>query len=70
MIESQSRKSSIVEAVMKRSHGRWERQIVVGLVNESLVTFDNAPVQQFVELLVGKEVTDELRRIEANPTER
>ncbi len=64
MIEARSRPTAIVDAVMMRSHGRWDRQVVIGLVNESLETFDCAPVQQFVEVLVEKGVTDELRRID------
>lgn len=64
MIEACSRPTAIVDAVMMHSHGRWDRQIVIGLVNESLETFDRAPVQQFIEVLVEKGVTDELRRID------
>ncbi len=64
MITTRSRPTAIVDAVMKRSHGRWDRETVVGLVNESLEMFDRAPVQQFVEVLVEKGVTDELRRID------
>lgn len=65
MNESQPHESSIVDAVMMRSRGRWDRQLVLGLVNDSMKMFDGAPVQQFVEVLVEKGVTDELRRIDA-----
>jgi hypothetical protein len=64
MINSQPRVSSIVDTVMMRSHGRWDRPLVLSLVNDSMKTFDDAPLQQFVEVLVEKEVTDELRRID------
>ncbi len=66
MIETRSRPTIIVDAVMTHSRGRWDRQIVAGLVNESLETFASAPVQQFVEVLVEKGVTDELRRIDGH----
>ncbi len=64
MIDSKSPVSSIVDTVMMRSHGRWERRLVLRLVNASIKTFDDAPVKHFVEVLVEKEVTDELRRID------
>ena len=60
--------ASIVDAVMIRSHDRWDRRLVRNLASRYLGEFDNAPVQQFVELLVIKEVLDELRRIDPLPS--
>jgi hypothetical protein len=64
MIEAQRQVTSIVDTVMERSHARWDIRLVRDLANEYVAEFEAAPVQDFVDVLVIKEVTDELRRLD------
>ena len=65
MTESHPHVASIVDTVMMRSQDRWDRGLICSLANEYVKELDGAPVQEFVEVLVIKEVMDEMRRMDA-----
>ena len=57
--------ASIVDEVMIRSHHGYDPEFVCDLVTRLISAFDGAPVQDYVDVLVIKQATAELRRLDA-----
>jgi hypothetical protein len=57
--------AAIVDELMTRFHNGYDPGFVRDLVSRLVSAFDGAPVQDFVEVLVLKEATAELRRLDA-----
>jgi len=55
----------IAEALIARSNGRYDPEFVRRLVGDVAAMYDGAPVQDYVVVLVTKEATDALRKLDA-----
>lgn len=58
----------IADALIARSNGTYDPQFVRALVADVASEFDGARVRNYIEVLVAKEATDELRRLHALQT--
>jgi hypothetical protein len=55
----------IVEDLIARSNGKYDAEFLHTLVANVASEFEGAPIQDYVEVLVAKEATDALRKLEA-----
>ena len=53
----------IVQELMARSNGTFDEVFVQQLVANIAAELEDAPVQDFVRILVAKEAADEMRRL-------
>ena len=51
-------------ALIARSNGRYDPEFVRRLVGDVAAMYDGAPVQDYVVVLVTKEATDALRKLD------
>jgi hypothetical protein len=58
------RVAPIAEALIARSNGKYDAEYLRRLVAEVAAGFEGAPVQDYVDVLVSKQATDELRRLD------
>ena len=63
--ELSPRLEPIAEALVEKSNGTFDVEFVRALVVRVAAGFEGAPVQDYVEVLVAKEASDELRRLRA-----
>ena len=59
------RLAPIAEALIARSNGMYEAEFLRRLVARTAAQFDGAPVQDYVVVLVTRQATDELRKLDA-----
>ena len=64
-VDLSPRIAPIAEALIARSNGRHDPEFLRRLVAEVAATYDGAPVQDYVVVLVTKEATDALRKLDA-----
>ena len=55
----------IAEALIARSNGKYDPEFLCRLVADIAFMFEGAPVQDYVVVLVMKEATDALRKLDA-----
>ena len=60
-----SRIALIADALIARSNGKYDDAFLRRLVANVAADFEGARVQDYIEVLVIKEATDELRRLDA-----
>ena len=67
--ELSSRMSPIADALIARSNGKFDAEFLRIVVANVANDFEGARVQDYVEVLVAKEATDTLRKLDAlNPS--
>ena len=64
-VDLSPRIAPIAEALIARSNGRYDPEFVRRLVGDVAAMYDGAPVQDYVVVLVTKEATDALRKLDA-----
>jgi hypothetical protein len=64
-VDLSPRIAPIAEALIARSSGRHDPEFVRRLVGDVAARYASAPVQDYVVVLVTKEATDALRRLDA-----
>jgi len=64
-VELDPKLDPIVDKLMARSNGAYDANFVRHLVLQVASEFNDAPVQDYVAVLVTKEAGDELRRLNA-----
>jgi hypothetical protein len=55
----------IADSLIGRSNGAYDSDFVRDLVAHIAAEFDDVPVRDYVEVLIAKEATDEMRRLNA-----
>ena len=60
-----ARMSPIADALIARSNGKYDAESLRSLVADLANEFEGARVQDYLEVLVTKEATDALRRLDA-----
>jgi hypothetical protein len=59
------RLAPIADALIAKSNGKYDDQFLRILVANVANEFEDAPVQDYVEVLVAKQAADELRKLDA-----
>ncbi len=54
----------IVDALIRESHDEKDPEVVREIVTRLVAEFDDAPVQAYVDVLVLKQATDELKGLD------
>jgi hypothetical protein len=67
-IEIDTRMSPIVEALVAKSNGKYDAEFLRILVANVATEFEGARVQDYIGVLVAKQATDELRRLQGLTT--
>ncbi|MCU1398062.1 MAG: hypothetical protein JWN62_1171 [Acidimicrobiales bacterium] len=62
-VELDPKFAPIVDRLVSRSNGAYDEDFVRDLVEHVAADFEDAPVQDYVPVLVAKEAADELRRL-------
>ncbi len=60
-----TRMTPIADALIARSNGKFDEAFLRMLVANVATEFEGARVQDYVEVLVAKEATDQLRQLDA-----
>ncbi len=64
-VELSERLAPVVQTLVAKSNGRYDTEFVRLLVANVATEFEGARVQDYIEVLVSKVATDELRRLDA-----
>ncbi|HEY0518697.1 MAG TPA: hypothetical protein VGC84_04315 [Ilumatobacteraceae bacterium] len=59
------RLTPIVDALIARSNGRYDAEFLRTLVIDLANQFQDAPVKDYIEVLIAKQAADELRKLDA-----
>jgi hypothetical protein len=65
MVEISPDLEDIIDAVRTRTNGRYDDTLIRALVTHAVDELNDAPVRDYIEVLVIKEVIDELRHPKA-----
>ena len=65
VLEFDPKLAKIAEHLRRRSNGTYDDDFVRDLVATIAEEFEDVPVRDYVEVLIAKEATDELRRLQA-----
>lgn len=60
-----TRMAPIADALIARSNGKFDEEFLRILVANVATEFEDARVQDYLEVLVAKEATDKLRQLDA-----
>jgi Protein of unknown function (DUF3562) len=58
------RMSPVVQSLVAKSNGKYDAEFLKILVANVANEFEDARVQDYIEVLVAKQVNDELRRLD------
>ena len=65
LVELDSKLAPIAESLISRSNGTYDAGFVRDLVAQIAAEFEGAPVRDYVDVLIAKEATDHMRRLNA-----
>lgn len=60
-----TRMAPVADALIARSNGKFDEEFLRILVANVATEFEDARVQDYIEVLVAKEATDQLRQLDA-----
>lgn len=63
-VEMSERLAPVVEVLVAKSNGKYDTEFVRILVASVATEFEGARVQDYIEVLVSKVATDELRKLD------
>ncbi len=64
-VEMSERLAPVVEVLVAKSNGKYDTEFVRILVASVATEFEGARVQDYIEVLVSKLASDELRKLDA-----